>query len=38
MGVKNDDLSDYQLDLLLTEWGCGKLMGYFAALAETESR
>ena len=27
---------DYQMDLLLTEWGCGKLIAYFGALAETE--
>lgn len=38
MGVKNDDLSDYQLDLLLTEWGAGKLIAYFGALAETEGQ
>lgn len=38
MGVKNDDLSDYQLDLLLTEWGAGKLIAYFGALAETEGK
>ena len=35
-GVRNDNESDYQLDLLLTEWGPGKLIAYFGALAETE--
>jgi hypothetical protein len=29
---------DYQLDLLLTEWGAGKLIAYFGALAETEGK
>ena len=37
-GVRNDRIDDYQLDLLLTEWGCGKLIAYFGALAETESK
>ena len=37
-GVKNNDESDYQLDLLLTEWGAGKLIAYFGALAETEGK
>jgi hypothetical protein len=37
-GVRNNSEEDYQLDLLLTEWGPGRLMGYFAALAETESK
>ena len=37
-GVKNDNESDYQLDLLLTEWGAGKLVAYFGALAETEGK
>jgi hypothetical protein len=30
--------TDYQLDLLLTEWGAGKLIAYFGALAETEGK
>jgi hypothetical protein len=30
--------SEYQMDLLLTEWGCGKLIAYFGALAETEGQ
>jgi hypothetical protein len=29
---------DYQMDLLLTEWGAGKLIAYFGALAETEGQ
>jgi hypothetical protein len=29
---------EFQLHLLLTEWGPGRLMGYFAALAETEGK
>lgn len=37
-GVRNDNESDYQLDLLLTEWGAGKLIAYFGALAETEEQ
>jgi hypothetical protein len=37
-GVKNNNESDYQLDLLLTEWGAGKLIAYFGALAETEGK
>ena len=37
-GVKNNDETDYQLDLLLTEWGAGKLIAYFGALAETEGK
>lgn len=37
-GVKNNDETDYQFDLLLTEWGAGKLIAYFGALAETESK
>ena len=37
-GVRNDNETDYQLDLLLTEWGCGKLIAYFGALAETEGQ
>ncbi len=37
-GCRNDNESDYQLDLLLTEWGCGKLIAYFGALAETEGQ
>jgi hypothetical protein len=30
--------SEYQMDLLLTEWGPGKLIAYFGALAETEGQ
>jgi hypothetical protein len=37
-GVRNNNESDYQLDLLLTEWGAGKLIAYFGALAETEGQ
>ena len=37
-GVKNQNEVDYQLDLLLTEWGAGKLIAYFGALAETEGQ
>ena len=37
-GVKNNSEQDYQLDLLLTEWGPGKLIAYFGALAETEGQ
>ena len=37
-GVRNNNESDYQLDLLLTEWGAGKLIAYFGALAETEGK
>ena len=37
-GVKNNSEQDYQLDLLLTEWGAGKLIAYFGALAETEEK
>ena len=37
-GVRNDNETDYQLDLLLTEWGTGKLIAYFGALAETEGK
>jgi hypothetical protein len=37
-GVAENQESDYQLDLLLTEWGAGKLIAYFGALAETEGR
>jgi hypothetical protein len=29
---------EFQLHLLLTEWGCGKLIAYFGALAETEGK
>ena len=37
-GVAEGREDDYQLDLLLTEWGCGKLIAYFGALAETEGK
>ena len=37
-GVKNDNEDDYKTDLLLTEWGAGKLIAYFGALAETEGK
>ncbi len=37
-GVAEGREDDYQLDLLLTEWGPGKLIAYFGALAETESK
>ncbi len=37
-GVAENQESDYQLDLLLTEWGPGKLIAYFGALAETEGK
>jgi hypothetical protein len=37
-GCRNDNEADYQLDLLLTEWGAGKLIAYFGALAETEGK
>jgi hypothetical protein len=37
-GVKNESEDDYKTDLLLTEWGAGKLIAYFGALAETESK
>jgi hypothetical protein len=37
-GVAEDYIPDYQLDLLLTEWGAGKLIAYFGALAETEGK
>jgi hypothetical protein len=37
-GVRNGYEADYKLDLLLTEWGCGKLIAYFGALAETEGK
>jgi hypothetical protein len=35
-GVHNNMETEYQLDLLLTEWGPGKLIAYFGALAEVE--
>jgi hypothetical protein len=35
-GVAEGREDDYQLDLLLTEWGPGKLISYFGALAEQE--
>jgi hypothetical protein len=37
-GVAEGYEADYQMDLLLTEWGAGKLIAYFGALAETEGK
>ncbi len=37
-GAREGNETDYQLDLLLTEWGAGKLIAYFGALAETEGQ